>query len=341
MANDAKAFASDIASITKNLRELIDRWDEWTGHSKVQTPGVTKLPGAIRIGKTEDLNEDNKRTGKPVGPATGRPKNETLAKINDYLDEGIARTLASFGVQSAKEWIRDHTGKDDYGAGARSVGRSAREQIAGKSKIDYIKSQLQKMGWTAEQAAGITASFVQESALDPGAVNPKSGAYGLGQWLGSCVKDFKAWSGHELQGSSLDEQLRFFQYEVTKGKEKSAGDALRAAKTAEQAARIHSEMYERPGYDEANIARRQKIAGQISAASRVANARAVGEIPALASAGAAPAAGSAAAGPVTNTTYVDTINVNTKATDAQGIAKAIGPAVQKYSFANQANTGQN
>lgn len=327
IVNSAKEFVGDVKDITKNIRELIDRWDEWTGKSKVQTPGVTKLAGAIRIGKTDDLNNDNVRTGKPVSN-TGRPKNATLARISDIIDEGVARTLASFGVQSAKEWVRDNTGKDDYLAGPKmAVGTS-----------NSVMGKLIEMGWSKEQAAGIAGSFTQESDLNPAKRNPKSGAYGIGQWLAPRAADFKAFSGRDLVGSSLDQQLAFFNYEVTQGKEKPAGDRLRATTTAEDAARVHSEAYERPGSKEANIARRQALAAQYAAANRTANANAVGSVPAIAASSvAAPSGGNTST--ATTDVHIDSITVNTQATDAQGIASALRPAIEKYNFGTQANTG--
>lgn len=327
--SDAKEFAGDIRDLTKDLKELIERWDEWTGHSKVQTPGVTKLPGALRIGKTADLNADNVATGKPIPTSTGRPENKTLAAISDGIEMFVARTLASFGNKAAGEFVRDTTGKDDYLVGPK----------VDAVQVQTVMSKLMKMGWTPAQASGITGSFTQESNLNPGAVNSKSGAYGIGQWLAPRRADFKAWSGHDIVGSSLDEQLAFFNYEVTKGKEKAAGDKLRAAKTAADAAKIHSDAYERPGADEANVARRQQVATAIDASQRASNAAAAAKAPQGAAASVPATAGNTSTSTSTNETKIDTININTQATDADGVAKAMRPAIQKYTYATQANTG--
>lgn len=310
LLKDAKDFAGTVRDLTKDIRDLIDRWDEWTGRSKVKTPGVTKYPGAIRIGKHADLEADNAATGKAPSKSTGRPQNETLAKISDAIEEGLARTLASFGVKSAGEYIRDKTGKDDYLVGPKVDTKST-------------QSKLQAMGWTKEQAAGIAGSFAQESNLNPGAVNPKSGAYGIGQWLGPRRADFKAWAGKDIKGSSLDEQLAFFQFEVTRGKEQAAGDKLRAARTAADAARIHSEAYERPGAEEANIGRRQAIANQMMVAQAVARS---------------PAAGGRNS-TTTVTNNIEKVEINTRATDAAGIARDIRPELGKLTFPNQASSG--
>lgn len=187
-----------------------------------------------------------------------------------------------------------------------------------------IMAQLKSLGWTHEQAAGITGSFKQESGLNSTAVNPSSGARGIGQWLGSRVGDFKKWAGIDLKDSTTEQQINFFHHEVTNGKEQAAGRKLRAAKTAEDAARVHSEAYERPGKAEANNARRMQMAADFA------------RMPV----GAATAQrGNASTSTSTTDVKVGQITINTKATDAAGIAASIGPAVTNYAFVAQANGG--
>lgn len=329
----AKDFAASVRSIADSIREVIDRWDEWRGKPKVQTPGVTKMPGALRFGTTEDLNRDNAATGKPLPKAQAEPTTalgRAGKAFSDNVEMALARTLASWGVQAAKEFVRDKTGKDDYLAGPRKAPAAApAAPAAGGAAAKSVVSKLIGMGWSAEQAAGIAGSFQQESSLNPNAVNPTSGAYGIGQWLAPRRADFKAWAGKDIRGSSLDEQLAFFQYEVTKGKEKAAGDKLRAARTAAEAARIHSEEYERPGRAEANILARQRYAQQHAAQARTAGAGA-----------SLPPTVNRSSSSRTET-HIGQIVVQTPATDAEGIARSIRPAVEKYSFSMQANTGVN
>lgn len=131
------------------------------------------------------------------------------------------------------------------------------------SRGQEIAQKLQAMGWSPAQAAGMAGSLVQESQGKADAVNSKSGAYGVAQWLGSRVKDFKEFSGKDLKGSTLDEQLKFMDYELRKGKERAAGLRLMSAETPEMAAHIHRKYYERPGEEEANDARRVSYANEI------------------------------------------------------------------------------
>lgn len=227
----------------------------------------------------------------------------------------------------------------------RNKDQRSRQSFSGKitgapaaAGSNDIMGKLMAQGWSREQAAGIAASFMQESGMDPSAKNATSGAYGIGQWLGSRVGDFKAFSGKDLKGSTMDEQLAFFNHEVgPDGKEQRAGRLLRSARTAEDAARIHSEAYERPGDDEANIGRRQRLARQYAASGRVGNAMAAGAMPSGALASAA--GGVTKSSTSTNSTNIEKIEIHTQATDAAGIASAMRPAVEKYTFATQANSG--
>jgi hypothetical protein len=264
--------------------------------------------------------------------------NNLSDETNNTIGKGIATVLAKFGVKSAQEALDNEAaaGKSQRSASGKVTPAPSRTGTGSDPK--HVVAKLTAMGWTSEQAAGIAASFLQESNLDPSARNASSGAYGIGQWLGSRVSDFKAFAGRDLAGSSLDDQLRFFQHEVTAGKEKRAGDKLRAARTAEEAARIHSEAYERPGKEEANVERRQRLATQLASAGRASNVAAVSNIPT----GAAASVSSTSTHTSTSKSDISigNINIQTQATDAQGIASSIRPAVEKYTFASQANTGQ-
>jgi hypothetical protein len=151
------------------------------------------------------------------------------------------------------------------GVAAASAPPAAVARLGNTAQGKEIADKLVASGkWTREQAAGIAGSFMQESRGRADIENPYSHAYGLGQWLGSRVKDFEAFAGKPLRGSTLDDQIAFFNYE-TEHKEKRAGDRIRATSTAEDAAVAHAKYYERPGANEINLERRRQYATQINA----------------------------------------------------------------------------
>ena len=118
-------------------------------------------------------------------------------------------------------------------------------------------------GWTPEQAAGLVANLQAESYdhIDPAAEN--SGAYGIAQWRGPRKRDFEREMGQPIKGSSLDDQLKFVQWELN-NTEKRAGRLLKQATTAAEAAEIVDEFYERSGG--AAIRRRIALANSLMTA---------------------------------------------------------------------------
>jgi hypothetical protein len=246
--------------------------------------------------------------------------NQKVAAIGERLGGAFKNVFG--GVKEVAHGVFDawnHTmgrGEPQKSPSPETVAKLGPSTATGRQIADKLVS----MGWTQEQAAGIAGSFMQESRGRADARNPTSGAYGLGQWLGSRRKDFEQWAGHPLEGSTLDEQLQFFQYEVTNGKEQSAGRRLRAATSAAEAADIHSKYYERPGTAEANLARREMFANQIFSARSQ-----------LAMASAAPLAqpGATVGGARSVQVTVGDINVH-GANDPQATAKAVKDALAHH-----------
>lgn len=132
------------------------------------------------------------------------------------------------------------------------------------------KGYLRELGWTNNQAAGLVGNFQQESGvnLNPSAVSPDGTSYGIAQWTAPRQNIFRQTYGKPIQGTSLKEQLDFVNYELNNN-EKAAGDALRATKTASEAALVVSNQYERPSASAANNAQRVAYANTAAATPTV------------------------------------------------------------------------
>jgi len=111
-----------------------------------------------------------------------------------------------------------------------------------KTAFDFFIGQ----GWTPEQAAGLVANLQAESGqkLDPNIFGDGGAGYGIAQWHGSRQRDFQRVMGKPLKGSSLEDQLKFVQWEL-EHTEKRAGRMLKNAKSAAEAAAIVDQYYER------------------------------------------------------------------------------------------------
>lgn len=154
---------------------------------------------------------------------------ETANTVSQYLP-GKNETTTSW-MKSANEWAD------------KNIGKTPGEAM--KKAVNFFTGK----GWTSEESAAIAGNLMQESSLNPSATNPKSGMKGLAQWDTSRRNDFAQWSGFPLTDprATMDKQLEFINYELTQGKEKKAGAALKSAVGLEAKTRAFEGKYERAG----------------------------------------------------------------------------------------------
>lgn len=184
-----------------------------------------------------------------------------LKKSNEDLEKSIKEMRGSGTVvPGAAESGGAPVGEAPAAAGGRRYttgGGGSPGSTAAAMKFFMSK------GWTREQAAGIVANLVAESKLNPGIEGDGGSAYGIGQWHKDRQGDFAKWAGKGIRGSSFEEQLGFVHHELTEGKERPAGDRLRAAKSAGAAGAVVSCYYERPGDVAGEAAKRAGMANGI------------------------------------------------------------------------------
>jgi hypothetical protein len=116
---------------------------------------------------------------------------------------------------------------------------------------------FQQNGYTHAQAAGIVGNLKQESSLNP---NEQNGY--LAQWLGSRLAGLEAFAkrkGHASAAGNTEVQLEYILAELN-GPERGAREALKRAKTPADAARVFSQLYERPL--EPNLPARERYANE-------------------------------------------------------------------------------
>jgi hypothetical protein len=115
-------------------------------------------------------------------------------------------------------------------------------------------------GYKPHQAAAIAGNLGQESTLNPEAINSKSGAFGLAQWLGPRKRALQDYA--RRQGSYAADpgtQLDFIDHELNTT-ERRARTKLLASNTLEDATTAFSDHFERAGKNEKNNARRISLA---------------------------------------------------------------------------------
>lgn len=265
--------------------------------------------------------------------------------MKDMVESWIAKGAAFMGYDEAQEktgikkTFRDYLPQWGNEALAAFGDKKAAQAANSQKAIEFFKSQ----GWTEEQSAGIVANLIQESSLNASAVGDSGSAFGIAQWHKDRQNDFRKWAGHDIRESNLMEQLAFVDFELRRGKEQAAGMKIKETETREQAAAAASKYYERPlnakGDEEAKraaIARglrqkpdstlaqnpaRQAINGRNEYNQTVNNTR------------------STTSQSVQAETNIGKIEIHTQATDANGIASTIAPAIERKTQVFQASSG--
>ena len=180
-----------------------------------------------------------------------------------------------------------------------------------------------KRGFSAAQAKGIVAGLSAESGLDPFRREKGGKGYGLEQLTSADrLADYARIFGHSIDSvkdrkQAIAEQLAFISYEA-KGKR---GSGIRSATSAQEAARAMVLQFESP----ASWAASSDLARAMSYIHGIDHI--------------AGAKGANGGGGVREVKIAQIGPIYTQATDAKGIAKDIGGAVQKHSFVTMSDGG--
>lgn len=133
---------------------------------------------------------------------------------------------------------------------------------------ERLFNEYVERGFTPEQAWGIVANNQAESGLNPGIneINPvvkgSRGGFGLNQWTGPRRRAFEAYAAErDLPLDDVDLQADFMMHEFNTT-EKAAYEAIKAAKTEEEAAYAYSKKFLRPGHD--NTEHRMRTAASLA-----------------------------------------------------------------------------
>lgn len=319
---------------------LYDDWVVWTEGGKSLFGDFWAFVTALFTGSSEEIGKawDNLFNGlgdrfnqfiewvKNLGPVLLDAVKSMMGAASDWISDRLfAWTGGKLGSKS---------GSSSTSTSGSSSSSRAAATPSGSTEGDVAK--LMGMGWTREQATGIAANIQRESSGNHQAVGDNGKAYGLAQWHPDRQANFRKWAGKDIRDSSRDEQLQFINYEMREGSEKKAGAALMAAKNASDAARIVSEKYERPSDRAGESSLRASLATAMMRPDSVPD-------------GLTGASGAAMASNVANDnrsvstssaeTKIGSITINTQATDADGIARDLGGAIEQNTFAQQANYG--
>ncbi len=213
------------------------------------------------------------------------------------------------GGAGIAHWINRQFGRgDDTGILPGHAGYSGPGSATGDSGgvMSYL---MNKHGLDANHAAAIAANLQHESAFDPYARGDGGLAQGLAQWHPDRRAKILAGTGIDVSTASREKQLDALMWEM---KDRGQLDAFLSQKDPYSAASYFSQKYESPAGGIAEAMARGNTAIDLAGATPF-------------SAGNVGAGGGAPMGNV----QIDRIEVNTQATDADGIARAVAPALQR------------
>ncbi|MBA6142344.1 hypothetical protein H4B97_07645 [Pseudomonas juntendi] len=242
-------LAEDFTAFYRDNKDLVDSGLEafFGGMAKnIEAVAVAMalLGGAGALRGLQVIKDLMKVGGKPSGPPATNPAGPGGIPLVTRIATPLMALLYSSSLnEGEQEEILKNKLRKGGSEGAGAV-------------IDFFRAK----GWTEEQAKGIAANLEQESGFRTDAEGDGGNAYGLAQWHPDRQAEFARYSGKDIRESSAREQLEFIHHELTNGREKSAGNRLRRAGSARDAAGIVSQYYERPADESGEIARRGDIA---------------------------------------------------------------------------------
>lgn len=299
-----KVVGDAIVKIAEALSQVMELWNEWIGKKGGQGKISMSVQKAIdpkgalaAYYGPEEVAKDNAR--KRLG------QESKYSKV-DYF---IKRMEARFGNQAAKEFIRDSTGVDEFGAGKAKPALSLAPPAAGdKGNFAALERQY------SLPAGLLDAVWMQESSRGKNMLSPK-GAQGHFGFMPGTQRQYGLKNPNDLAESS-DAAARMYR-DLLKQNNGNLPAALAGYNWG-------SGNLQRKGMDAAPKETRDyidSVMGRIGA-------------------GSAATRGGPQSSTKTMDTKIGTININTQATDSKGIAATIGPAIgQQFSWADQANTG--
>jgi hypothetical protein len=241
---------------------LYQNWGGLTGGSAVSESEQEKVKKTTTM-QENTATKNEKTTDKTI------VSNEKTSTENKKTTAHFARMVAAFGkivaangkivvafadlvklfgesVKTFDATIKDLMTKfgDTFGLIDPSSTIGATVSGVDPKDIQTATSFFTGRGYTPAQAAGIVGNLVTESKLQTNAVGDGGKAYGIAQWHPDRQAKFKEVMKKDIRGSSLEDQLKFIDWEL-KNTESAAGTALANTTTAAQAASVFDKKYER------------------------------------------------------------------------------------------------
>lgn len=204
----------------------------------------------------KEIQVQLKNRGFDPGPIDGDLGPKTIAAMKSYMSANVTPVKQTV-VEKAKEVAKTVVEK----VSPPPVVTIDANVLKGRDRPLYAKKVLMDLGWKDYQAAAMVGQFMQESYADlrTNVWGDNRSAFGIGQWRDYHDKKTNTFSPGRLTDllkfasdrkkpiDDLDTQVRFVDWELTKGSEKGTGKKLAATKNIDEALEI-AIGYERPAH---------------------------------------------------------------------------------------------
>lgn len=291
-----QAHSSELERLINHYGEPKKDGEEVTDTKKVEADVKREPNSALAVGGIGSVVDRELKDGNILAREANSwlkqlYTNPTLKNIEDILErvfpKNADKIILPWGgevnqpsASSALSYSGSNTVRDEDYDGD---GVSPHTGLDGASMMDFINRQNQaedslqarqgmainymmRNGWTREQAVGLVANFTAESGLQANALNPneevngvKFESRGIAQWNRGRLDNLSRELGKDITESTFLEQLAFVQWEL-ENTHKTAGRALKNARTVEEATEVVTRYYEVPANMNDEIRKRQSIA---------------------------------------------------------------------------------
>lgn len=224
------------------------------------TEGAAKLMGKafVKEGLTEAVQEFPDETIPYIAEHGSLDGFDWGQLASNAVDAGVVGGIYGGGfagigraINGKAQAPQQETGQDSAG-----VDNGNGDTPSPSPAMHAMNRLVNELGIDPKAASGIVGGLMLESGgnttdISPTAKNPKSGAYGIGQWLDSRQDDLMAFA-EETGGdpNDLDTQISFLIHEL-KGSENGALQEILKAQSPDEAGRLADQFYERSeGTDE-------------------------------------------------------------------------------------------
>lgn len=224
------------------------------------TEGAAKLMGKafVKEGLTEAVQEFPDETIPYIAEHGSLDGFDWGQLASNAVDAGVVGGIYGGGfagigraINGKAQAPQQETGKDSAG-----VDNGNGDTPSPSPAIHAMNRLVNELGIDPKAASGIVGGLMLESGgnttdISPTAKNPKSGSYGIGQWLGPRQDELMAFA-EETGGdpNDLDTQISFLIHEL-KGSESGALQEIIKAQSPDEAGRLADKFYERSeGTDE-------------------------------------------------------------------------------------------